>query len=137
MGDADLQIAAAGDAGGVPLGPGRPARVLVSQDEQEGEVDRRRTAGEGGPRGPASAGLKSGRRTTAVFKVRRTGVTGVIDDKPVMEHKTDYSDFTSLAVTGWDVGKGCFGLGLTRKTLIHKIELVEISGTGRVPPAGK
>ena len=84
---------------------------------------------------PSPPGLiKPGRRMSITVKVRRAAVSAFVDDRLIMQMKTDYSDLSAPPRTGWDVGAGCFGIGVKQKAVIHRIDLIEISGMGKAPP---
>ena len=75
--------------------------------------------------------LDNGRQYTAVVKVRKNSVQGWLDGKLLAEWKTDYKDLSRYML--WKLkNEKLLGVGSgSSETIFHKVEVVEVTGTGR------
>ena len=73
---------------------------------------------------------------SAVAEVRRDGVKGIVDGKPVVAFKTNFKD---LALTGFrDMrDKTVLGIGCDDPTVFSLIEVTEVTGNGKTIPRAK
>ena len=78
--------------------------------------------------------LITGRKYTAVVKVRNTGVKAYLDDQLISQYKTDYSDMSAAAEDGWALSDPkSLGVGSwSSPTIFFNIDVLEISGAGKV-----
>ena len=79
--------------------------------------------------------VADGKRYSMVIKVRKKSVAAYLDGKLLVEHKTDYSDLKIY--DAWSVGEGALGIGSTQPTTFHAIDLIEVSGVGKMLPHRK
>jgi formylglycine-generating enzyme required for sulfatase activity len=74
--------------------------------------------------------LRSGDRYTSVVHVRKGGVWASLNGQLVAAHKTDFSDLQ--LPDDLSVGDGLLGITCESPVRIHKIEVTEVSGQGRL-----
>jgi hypothetical protein len=72
-----------------------------------------------------------GRTYAALIEVRRDRLKLTVDERPVFEYKTDYSDL-SINV-GWKLrDETLLGIGSFQSAVaFHKLSLIEVNGTGK------
>jgi hypothetical protein len=75
--------------------------------------------------------LVNGRKYTCVLQVRKNGLAALLDDKKIVQYKTDFTDLgmtEDWALRNANVlGVGSFG----SPTIFHCVEVIEITGRGR------
>jgi len=78
--------------------------------------------------------LVTGRKYTAVVKVRNNGVKAYLDDQLISQYKTDYSDMSAPTEDGWALSDPkSLGVGSWNSpTIFFNIDVLEISGAGKV-----
>jgi predicted Ser/Thr protein kinase len=83
-----------------------------------------------------SGGLATGKRHRALVRVRRDGLTGLLDGKTVNELKTDYANL-SMAEAARLRDPALLGLGLSGGAAkIHRAAVLEVSGLGQFTRPG-
>jgi hypothetical protein len=79
--------------------------------------------------------LTNGQRHRSKVEVRKTGVRGLLDDKPLVRWGTTLDSYQSLDINSNDALRDAQHLGLAvtyRALRIQKVTVREITGTGTV-----
>ncbi|MCL2640748.1 MAG: hypothetical protein FWD53_07885 [Phycisphaerales bacterium] len=75
--------------------------------------------------------ISNDRRYTLGVQIRDDSIAATLDGKPITQWKTDYKDLSRYALWKTPNDKLC-GLGANNaKVVFHKVELIEIRGTGK------
>jgi hypothetical protein len=80
--------------------------------------------------------LQDNQEYTSIVKVRKTGVEAYLNGKLISEWKTDYSDLSPFS--GWGLARnGVVGLGSNGTTTFRTVEVIEITGNGKLLTEGE
>jgi len=75
--------------------------------------------------------LQNGRRHSSLVRVRNNGVATFLDGRPMCRYATDYANV--WLHQSWMIPEHCLGVGAyNSRVVFHVIEVVEVSGRGRV-----